>query len=745
MAVLTKQEKAQKILEAKYSWAQKFLDAYFTVIPLIGKEPAIKAWQVSKGIDCPETLGKTQNYGVVIPSDVLVIDVDFRNFPKDESDKVIKPDPLERLTEKLGYDITQLDTLRVRTGSGGYHIYLNKKPLQCIKENIPNFKGLEFKHKGRQVVGPYSRHPESQKLYRVENGSPDDLLVCPDNLIRFLHRQNYDMNGDNAFKGEATENDIMRYVHYLRCAEPAVEGAEGDNQTYHVACRGAELGLNVDQTHSCMLMHWNGRCNPPWDAQDLLKKVRNAYSYNKDKFGKRSHVELVKEFSDLVGTDTIIDASSRVTKDHQDRGLPTIMWEHDVKNGGFKKSFNNTVNLVLAAAFRPEEDEDSVKKLDKRESIDDTFKYNLFTDCIEVYRSLPWDKSRYFRPRVFNDSDATEIRFALSRRYHYNTTDMDVFAAVLVAAKHRCYHPVCNYLRGLVWDGVPRVNTWLKDYAGVNDSANSLYVRAVSRKVLAAAVRRVMQPGCKFDYVMVLEGVQGIGKSMLVQALGGEWAGNITIDPSNKDSIMYMEGQWVVEMSEMVAQRRTAADALKDFITRGTDKIRKPYARTPVSLPRQSIFIGTINPQHGVGYLKDPTGNRRFWPIEVEHVRIDALKEDVDQLWAEAVVIEGQGEQLFLTPEEERYAVKEQFKRVTKDPFEIPVLEFINNTVLAGQVVTPEIIMKQALLIPYSNMRDHDRGRVVSILNKHFVAGNHYDMVDKKTRYGYIKDKRKKD
>lgn len=737
MAVLTKEQKQQRILEAKYNWAQQFLDAYFTVIPLIGKNPAVKAWQTSKGISDPESLGKSQNYGVVIPSDVLVIDIDFRNFPKDEEGNVIKPDPLGRLNEKLGYDVTQLDTLRVRTGSGGYHIYLNKKPSQCVKENIPNFKGIEFKHKGRQVVGPYSRHPETRKLYKVENGSPDDLLVAPDNLIRFIHRQNYDTTGENAFRGEATDSDIQRFVSFLRTTEPAVEGGGGDNHTYYVACRGRELGLNEEQTHRCMMSYWNDRCSPPWNGDDLLIKIKNAYAYNKDIYGKRSHTAVVKDFSDLVQTDIVNDISSKVTADMQERGLPPILWEMSEK-GGFKKTFNNTVNLILASAYKPEMAVEEVKKLHNQQAIDDSFKYNTFTDNIEVTVPLPWDDRRYFKPRVFDDSDAKNLRFALSRRYFYNTTDQDVFDAVLVVSKHRCYHPIRNYLHGLHWDGVERVNTWLHDYAGVDQN---IYTRAVSRKVLAAAVARIMNPGCKFDYVLVLEGAQGIGKSMLVQALGGEWTGDITIDPSNKDSIMYMEGQWIIEMSEMVAHRRSEADQLKDFITRPNDKIRKPYARVPVNLPRQSIFIGTINPQRGVGWLKDPTGNRRFWPVEVDHVRIDALREDVSQLWAEAVQIFSSGELLYLTDEEERYAVREQVKRVTKDPFEQPILEFITGVALDGQVVTPEAVMKQCLGIPYSSMRDHERGRVVSILNKYYEVGNYYDTHIKKTIYGYTKDR----
>lgn len=740
MAVLTREQKAQKILEAKYSWAQRFLDAYFTVIPLNGKEPAVKAWQVSKGISEPNALGKTQNYGVVIPSDVIVIDIDFRNFPKDEKGEVIKPDPLDRLTEKLGYDVTQLDTLRVRTGSGGYHIYLNKKPSQCIKENIPNFKGLEFKHKGRQIVGPYSRHPDTRKLYKVENGSPDDILVAPDNLIRFLHRKNYDTNGENAFRGEATETDIQRYVEFLRLTEPATEGDGGDNHTYYVACRGREYGLNEEQTHRCMMTHWNNRCCPPWDGDDLLLKIKNAYNYNKDEYGKRAHVRLVECFSDIVGTEVINDVSSKVTADMQDRDMPKIMWE--MKEGNFKKTFSNTVSLLLASSYKPEIAVEVIKNMNNHEAIDDSFRYNTFTDNIEVCVPLPWDDKRYFRPRVFDDADAKNIRFALSRRLFYNTTDQDVFDAVLVVSKHRCYHPVRNYLHSLSWDKTPRLDTWLRDYCGVEQS---IYSKAVGRKVLCAAVARIINPGCKFDYVMVLEGAQGIGKSMLVQALGGEWTGSITIDPSNKDSIMYMEGNWIIEMSEMVSHRKTEADQLKDFITRPSDKIRKPYARVPVDLKRQSIFIGTINPQHGVGWLKDPTGNRRFWPVEVNHVRIDALKLVLDQLWAEAVVLYNLGENLYLTEEEERYANREQFKRVTRDPFETPIINFIEGQAIAGQVVTPEGIMKQALQIPYSNMRDYERGRVVSILNKHYIPGNYYDVVDKKTVYGYTKEKRNKE
>jgi predicted P-loop ATPase len=701
MTTKSKQNKSQLI--------QDYLDSFFRVIPLRGKRPLQENWQTSSGVINPEAIGKS-NYGVALDADTLVIDVDPRNFPEDD-------DQFLKLQNDLGITFSELETLIVRTGSGGVHIYLNKPPTYETKEQLKEYKGIEFKTKGRQVVGPGSIHPDTGNTYKILKGSPHNIAVAPQNLLRLISRSGYNMSGENAFKGEAKEEDINRFIQFLNDAEPAVEGDSGDQHTFKIACRGRDFGLNEDQTHRCMLQHWNPRCVPSWDADELRKKVENAYMYNSDAVGKRAHDNVVHEFKDIIAESEQVYGSSE---------MPQLRWEmkpwdRNLNNNKLLKTFNNTMNFLLS----PEQ------------PFYNAFQYNTFTDNIEISRPLPWHR-RKFSVKKCDDNDVKQIRAWLSREKLYNTTDQDMYDAILVIAQQKCYHPVREYLNSLEWDGVKRVDNWLLKYVGTKDSA---YIRAVGRKVLAAAVARILHPGVAFHYTLVLEGPQGVGKSRLVKALGGEYSNDISLDPDDKDCIMLMEGRWVIELSEMATHRKSEADRLKAFLTRAEDLIRKPYNRTVSELPRQSIFIGTINPQAGFGYLKDPTGNRRFWPVTVGEINVDAITEDRDQLWAEAVQIYKEGEQLYLPPALELEAKGEQAERMIKDHIEDDVLRYVDNVVEDGQVFTASTVIEMGLGVQKHNVRDDLVRRTMSVLHKYYKYGAHYCKVTTKTVKGFRKDR----
>jgi predicted P-loop ATPase len=193
-------------------------------------------------------------------------------------------------------------------------------------------------------------------------------------------------------------------------------------------------------------------------------------------------------------------------------------------------------------------------------------------------------------------------------------------------------------LQSLKWDGKERIDNWMVEYLKAEDC---LYIRTIGKIVLCAAVRRIFHPGEKFDYLMVLEGAQRIGKSRVCEALGGEFHIGLRLDPHNKDMVAYMQSKWIVEIEEMDFATKAEAKAIKAFLSRRTDRIRVAYGRVPQDYPRQSIFIGTYNPLDGESqYLNDPTGNTRFWPVSLPDQKIDVERiiADRDQFWAEAVV-----------------------------------------------------------------------------------------------------------
>lgn len=240
-----------------------------------------------------------------------------------------------------------------------------------------------------------------------------------------------------------------------------------------------------------------------------------------------------------------------------------------------------------------------------------------------------------------------ELSNWLSRSdYALNVSRADCAAQILHAALKRPFDPVRDYLEGLkrrcVWDKTPRINDALAVYGGA--SGNSAYISGISRKFFISCVARVLEPGCKVDTMLILHGEQGVGKTKFVEILGNPWAATLKLDVSNKDSVLVATGAWLVELAELVSLRRSDIESMKAFLSTRTDMIRLPYAKSVESFPRRSVFIGTTNDDTP---LTDPTGNRRFWPVTIQHLAEEELIRDRDQLWAEAVEAFYMGEEWY--------------------------------------------------------------------------------------------------
>jgi hypothetical protein len=215
----------------------------------------------------------------------------------------------------------------------------------------------------------------------------------------------------------------------------------------------------------------------------------------------------------------------------------------------------------------------------------------------------------------------------------------NLYSVVICDAQERARHPVREYLDRLAWDGHPRLDRWLIDYAGADETE---YVRAVGALPLLAAVRRVRHPGSKFDELLILESPQGTGKSSALRALCpcDDWfSDDLPLGVDSKLMIERTAGKWIIEAAELHGNRGREAEALKAFLSRQSDgPVRLAYGRLSVTVPRQFVLIGTTN--HRTSYLKDMTGARRFWPVRLQAFDVDALARDRDQLWAEAVARE---------------------------------------------------------------------------------------------------------
>ena len=299
---------------------------------------------------------------------------------------------------------------------------------------------------------------------------------------------------------------------------------------------------------------------------------------------------------------------------------------------------------------------------------------------IVVKRSLPWRKVEGTSQWVDNDDAA--LRYYMERVYGLNGKDR-IFDAVNVVAQENRFHPVREYLDGCVWDGVPRVETLLIDYLGAEDND---YTRAVTRKTLAAAVARIYRPGIKFDYMLTIRGRQGLGKSALIAKLGGQWFSDTFTTMQGKEAYEQVMGVWIMEVGELAGMRKAEAETIKLYISKQTDRFRPAYGRRLQEFPRQCVFIGTTNETQ---FLRDQTGNRRFWvvdtPNDPQHSLWDELTpETVRLIWAEAVELFKQREKLYLPRDLEAKAREVQTMYEEENPRAGIVADYLDRLLPEG-------------------------------------------------------------
>ncbi len=360
--------------------------------------------------------------------------------------------------------------------------------------------------------------------------------------------------------------------------------------------------------------------------------------------------------------------------------------------------------------------------------------FDRFSNRFLVSQMLPWDRPGMVYPRLWGDSDDAELRWYLEKNYDkFKGKDM-INDALLIMKNRNSINVAKQFFENLPeHDGTERLDTLFIDYLGAEDTP---YTRATTRKIFVAAVARVVtERPIKFDNMLILTGPQGIGKSTILSKMAEDWFTDNIVDFGNKDTLLILQNCIIAEIAELQSFKKADVNTLKMFLGQQTDKFRAPYERREEEHPRHCVFFGTTNDRE---FLRDSTGNRRYWPIECGLVepKKDVFKDldnEREQIWAEAMKLFKKGEKLYLDSKLEAEAKKQQKERLEEDPWESAILDYLEQFIhedwyekgldASGRLVQRDRvsvseILKECLDIPVKQQDRQSRNRVLGIMFK---------------------------
>lgn len=628
------------------------------------KEPMHNDWRRNdySAAQIAKWVKKGGNVGLRLEPGDLVIDVDPKHADAKGSNA-------RQLLDLLAFEF-ELDfseDLIVETGGkvAGYHVHLKMPPGVRIREKLKGLFGgaIEFKTVGRQVLAPGCVHPDGG-TYRTINGSA--RRDCPPALLAAITRPTVKKTDSDA--GEVTPKRLKLALDQLD-PEEFRDYDEWRNLLFacHHGTGGSEEGRDVFMAWSAQdEMHADagGDIEYFWLAADTNRGEGRTVNTLYWQLGQRGFGmppgDAREDFADII--EELREAN------------PPPPFKPD-----WRMNENGKIRSALVHNIRQ-----AMRVLDHQFYRDDFTGYIHSTKTGEM---LSDDHLAYLGAAISDGFDT---------RWTGDTDKNKRQEAIVNEAKANRIHPVRDYLGSLKWDGKRRMQSWLISHAGAD---TTLYIRTISELFLLAAVARIYQPGIKFDLMLVLEGKQGLGKSSLVNKLGGKWAleGLPPLRASaDKDVIEAMRGYWIIEMEEMSVARKSDADILKAFLTRRIDRVRLPYERNARDFPRQCIFVGTINETE---YLRDTSGNRRFAPVACTQINVEGLERD--QLWAEAReswLADQDPRRLKLPAALWEEANKQQEMRRVIDPMEAGILEAITKFPGKDFVTTQDIMLQSGFV-----------------------------------------------
>lgn len=641
-----------------------------------------------KGYNVGTLLGRPLTDGTYL----AVIDCDMKS-----TDPAHRKEMLEKLGELLP-DFEDAPIVKSGRGNGSMHVYVRTKKelspyrysqssekvtvfmpsveasrkdreLLSEKEIRDGFRmraawEISIMGKGQQVVLPPSIHPDSGKAYKWQN----DIESLEDIPLAEFERVESERTFKTLEDFEVEEVDLLSCKLSDEMVDLILSGAGGEDRSADLM-RACLSMINANFTDNQILTVLTDRENylgsAGYDHAQTNSRKRAAkwvYKYTLAKARLMNSAE--NDFEKLNSIDDLKDVRlEEEDKASQEERIRSLTWwgyrleRTEGKNGipGKIKGTLKNLLLIFANDLDPE-----------------TFKRDLFAIKDFYGADTPWGG---VKGKEITDYDILLLKQWLGSEWKYEPTNVIIEEAVSLACGKNEYHPVRDFIDNLEWDGVSRLDFWLKKYLGAVGPRK--YLQAVGVKTLTAMIKRIYEPGCKFDHVLILEGEQGIGKSTVVNTLAAPWFSDQDLTVGDKDTVLAIQANWIMELGELSSMGKADTDLMKAFVARRVDRIRAPYGKKTQDYPRQCIFIGTTNNDE---YLKDKTGNRRYWPVKVKEIAFDELEADRDQLLAEAKFCYELGEPLYLEdPDVAELAKIEQGIREERDELENILMKVLDH------------------------------------------------------------------